>query len=58
MEYLLIKDTQSGKTFQVLRQPPNIDYICINNTLEAVDVKKQSIRKAIRGWMKDAKHSS
>ena len=55
IEYLLVKDVQTGRSLQILRQPPDTHYIVINNITELADIRKQSIGKVIRGWMKEVK---
>ena len=53
IEYLLIKDTQTGKTLQVLRESLEVSYTVIEDSTEVTIVKKQSVGKAIRNWMKE-----
>lgn len=54
MEYLLVRDNQTGKTLQILRHLPNPNYTVIQD-MAVEDVKRVSIGKVIRNWMKDRK---
>ena len=58
MEYLLVKDTETGKTLLVLRQSLAPTYIVLDNNTEPVEVKKRSIGKVIRSWMKDRRNDN
>ena len=58
MEYLLVKDTETGKTLLVLRQSLTPTYIVLDNNTEPVEVKKRSIGKVIRSWMKDRRNDN
>lgn len=55
MEYLLVKDMSTGKSLQILGQPPNTHYIVIDNVIDLASVKKQSLGKIIRDWMKEVR---
>ena len=52
IEYLLIKDMVTGRSLQVLREPPDTHYTVIEDSIELADVRKQSIGKIIRDWMR------
>ena len=58
MEYLLVKDTETGKTLLVLRQSLAPTYTVFDNNTEPVEVKKRSIGKVIRSWMKDRRNDN
>ena len=58
MEYLLVKDTETGKTLLVLGQSLTPTYIVLDDTTEPVEVKKRSIGKVIRSWMKDRRNDN
>lgn len=46
MEYLLIKDTQSDKSLQILRESPSDPYIVLEDRLELTRAK--SIKRTMR----------
>jgi len=58
MEYLLVKDTETGKTLLVSRQSLAPTYLVVYDTTEPVKVKKRSIGKVIRSWMKDRRNDN
>jgi len=58
MEYLWVKDTETGKTLLVLRQSLAPTYTVFDNNTEPVEVKKRSIGKVIRSWMKDRRNDN
>jgi len=58
MEYLLVKDTETGKTLLVLRQSLAPTYTVFDNNTEPVEFKKRSIGKVIRSWMKDRRNDN
>jgi len=58
MEYLLVKDTETGKTLLVSRQSLAPTYLVVYDTTEPVEVKKRFIGKVIRSWMKDRRNDN
>ena len=58
MEYLLVKDTETGKTLLVSRRSLAPTYLVVYDTTEPVEVKKRSIGKVIRSWMKDRRNDN
>ncbi len=54
-EYLIIRDTITGKVLQVLKSSPDIDYIIITDIADPAVVKRRSVGKVIRTWMKGVK---
>lgn len=53
MEYLLIKDTQSDKSPQILRESPSDPYIVFEDRLEPTVVRAKSIKRTMRSWMRE-----
>ena len=58
MEFLFIKDTWTDKSLLITRQSPvpyqeQLPYLVIKDNLEPEVVKRGSIRKVIRAWVKE-----
>lgn len=57
IEFMSIKDNETGRTLQVSRQIGSYQYpyMVVSDGLKAEEVQKRSIGKVIRTWMKEVK---
>ena len=53
MEFMVIRDTITGKELRVTQPSPRSDWLVEENNGELKEVRKRSVGKVIRTWMKE-----
>ena len=57
MDFMLIRDTVTGKELQVIQRSSSALFT-VNNGEEVIEVKKRAMGKAIRAWMKERQNEA
>ena len=53
MEFMVIRDTITGEELRVAQPSPESDWLVEENNGELKEVRKRSVGKVIRTWMKE-----
>ena len=53
MEFMVIRDTITGEELRVTQPSPGSDWLVEENDGELKEVRKRSVGKVIRTWMKE-----
>ena len=58
IEFLYIKDIQTGSTLQVLKPSSDTGYIIAVDKADPIEVRRKSVRKIIRTWMREQRRQT
>ena len=53
MEFMVVRDTITGEELRVAQPSPESDWLVEENDEELKEVRKRSVGKVIRTWMKE-----